>query len=126
MATKPAKAEPTNNKSARTEANRKRRLQRTLKAQPNNKQVELALGDSGSKRKAPGKREWSHSARRTAQIIKLFCGRAPKEIFTSHSKTHQDQLQTLASAKVGKPVAGKVDFTIRARAHNKSGQLVWI
>jgi hypothetical protein len=126
MATKPAKAEPTNNKSARTEANRKRRLQRTLKAQPNNKQVELALGDSGTKRKAPGKREWSHSARRMAQIVKLFCGSAPKEIFTSNSKAHQDQLQTLASVKTGKPQAGRVDFSVRARAHDKAGRLVWI
>jgi hypothetical protein len=126
MATKPVKVEPSNHKALRTEANRKRRLERTLKAQPNNKQVELALKDTGSKRKASGKREWSHSARRTAQVVKLFCGRAPKEIFTSSNKAQQDQLQTLASAKVGKPVTGRVDFSVRARAHDKRGQLVWI
>ena len=125
MATKPA-AKPETKTNTNTEANRKRRLQRTLKAQPNNKQVQVALGDSGSKRKAPGKREWSHSARRTAQIVKLFCGRAPKEIFTSNNKAQQDLLQTLASAKTGKPQAGRVDFSIRARAHDKAGQLVWI
>ena len=38
---------------ARTQANRKQRLLQTQKAQPNNKQVELALLDTGSKRKAP-------------------------------------------------------------------------
>jgi hypothetical protein len=124
MATKPAKAEPKSNSN--TEANRKRRLERTLKTQPDNKQVELALKDSGSKRKAPGKREWSHSARRTAQVIKLFCGSAPKEIFTSNNKAQQDLLQTLASVKVGKPQTGRVDFSVRARAHDKRGQLVWI
>ena len=126
MATKPAKAEPSNHKASRTEANRKRRLERTVKAQPNNEQAKRALSDSGSKRKPPGKREWSHSARRTAQVVKLFCGSAPKEIFTSNNKAHQDQLQTLASAKTGKPQAGRVDFTIRARAHDKAGSLVWI
>jgi hypothetical protein len=125
MATKPAKAEPTNHKVTRTEANRKRRLERTLKAQPNNKQVELALKDSKSKRKASAKRVWSHSARALAQLFKQFCGSAPIALFSTNQKIQQEALQTLRVSNT-KPVAGKVDFTIRARAHDSQGRLVWI
>lgn len=125
MATKPAKAEPTNHKAARTEANRKRRLERTLKAQPNNKQVELALKDTKSKRKAPAKRVWSHSARYMAQIFKQFCGSAPVALFSTNQKVQQEAMQTLRASNA-KPVAGKVDFSIRARAHDTQGRLVWI
>ena len=126
MATKQtAKAEPTNNKVARTEANRKRRLERTLKAQPNNKQVELALKDSKSKRKASTKRVWSHSARATAQLFKEFGCSAPIALFSTNQKVQQDALQTVRSTNA-KPVVGKVDFTLRARAHDKHGRLVWI
>jgi len=123
MATKPAKAEPKTNSN--TEANRKRRLERTLKAQPNNKQVQLALKDSKSKRKASAKRVWSHSARRTAQLFKQFCGSAPIALFSTNQKVQQEALQALRNENV-KAVPGKVDFSIRARAHDKQGRLVWI
>lgn len=125
MATKPAKAEPTNHKGSRTEANRKRRLERTLKAQPNNKQVELALKDTKTKRKTPIKRVWSHSARYMAQVFKQFCGSAPIALFSTNQKIQQEALQTI-KLKTIVTVPGKVDFTIRSRAHDKQGRLVWI
>jgi len=126
MATKPAtKVEPTNNKFARTEANRKRRLTRTLKAQPNNKQVQLAILDTKTRRKAPVKRVWSHSARATAQLFKQFCGMAPIALFSTNAKVQQEAMQTIRVTNT-KPVAGKVDFTLRARAHDSQGCLVWI
>lgn len=123
MATKPAKAEPKTHSN--TEANRKRRLERTIKAQPNNKQAQLALGDSKSKRKASVNRQWSHSNRRIAQLFKLFTGRAPKELFSSNRTVQEEAIRTIASKSTG-TVTGKVDFSIRARAHDNRGQLVWI
>jgi hypothetical protein len=123
MATKPAKTEPKTNLN--TEANRKRRLERTIKAQPNNEQAKLALKDSKSKRKAPNKREWSHTARRLAQLFKLFTGRAPKELFSANRTVQDEALRTISGQRAVTNT-GKVDFTIRARAHDKAGRLVWI
>ena len=123
MATKPAKAEPKSNSN--TEANRRRRLERTIKAQPNNKQAQLALGDSKTKRKASNKREWSHSARRLAQLFKLFTGKAPKELFSSNRTIQDEALRTISGQRPAVPTQ-KIDFSIRARAHDKAGQLVWI
>lgn len=124
---KPTKAEPSNHKTARTEANRKLRLERTLKAQPNNEQVQLALKDSKARRKSSVKRVWSHSARALAQIFKEFCGKAPVDLFSTNVKLQQEAMASIARCSV-KPVAGKVDFTLGARAHSAGsaqGFSVW-
>jgi hypothetical protein len=122
MATKQADTKTNNS----TEANRKRRLERTIKAQPNNEQAKMALKDSKSKRKAPNKREWSHSARRLAQIFKLFTGKAPKELFSTNRTIQEDALRTISGPSTVNLVPGKVDFSIRARAHDKQGNLAWM
>lgn len=49
-------------------ANRKRKLMRTLKAQPNNTQVTDALDAIKYRRKTPTTRKWSHSAKRFATL----------------------------------------------------------
>ena len=105
----------------RTQANRKRRLERTLKAQPNNKQVQLALLDTGTKRKAPVSPQWSHSAIRLAKLFKEFTGRAPKELFSNNPKVQQAAM-SVPSTKlfVGLP-QGKVDFSLAARAFIRKG-----
>lgn len=119
MATKP-KTQPTAaavpQGVARTQANRKLRLLRTQKAQPNNKQVELALLDTGSKRKAPVTSQWSHSNIRLAKLFKEFSGRAPKELFSSNPKVQQSALSTPSAKVFVNLPQGKVDFSIGARA----------
>jgi NAD(P)H-dependent FMN reductase len=50
-------------------ANRKRKLMRTLKAQPNNTQVTDALNNIKYRRKTPTTRKWSHSAKRFATLV---------------------------------------------------------
>lgn len=106
----------------RTQANRKRRLQRTLKAQPNNQQVQNALLEVGRQRKAPVTPQWSHTAIRLAKLFKEFSGRAPKELFSSNPKVQQAAM-TMPSTKqfVGLPQA-KVDFSIGARAFMREGK----
>lgn len=100
----------------RTQANRKRRLQRTLKSQPENKQVQNALLEVGRQRKAPVTQQWSHTAIRLAKLFKEFRGSAPKELFSSNPKVQQAALSTPSTKLfIGLP-QGKVDFSLGARA----------
>lgn len=125
MATKskaPVTANATPAGVLRTQANRKRRLERTLKAQPNNTQVQNALLEVGSKRKAPNNPQWSHTAIRLAKLFKEFTGRAPKELFSSNPKVVQAAM-TVPSTKVFVNLPqGKVDFSIGARAFMREGK----
>ena len=107
---------------ARTQANRKRRLQRTLKSQPNNLQVQNALLELGSKRKTPTNPQWSHSAIRLAKLFKEFSGRAPKELFSSNPKVAQSALTTPSTKQFVNLPKGKVDFSIGARAFMSQGK----
>jgi hypothetical protein len=105
----------------RTQANRKRRLERTLRAQPNNKQVQLALLDTGTKRKAPNSPQWSHSAIRLAKLFKEFTGRAPKELFSSNPKVQQAAMTVPSTRVFVNLPQGKVDFSLAARAFIRKG-----
>lgn len=106
---------------ARTQANRKRRLERTLKAQPNNTQVQNALLEVGRQRKAPVTPQWSHTAIRLAKLFKEFTGRAPKELFSSNPKVAQAALTTPSTKLFINLPQGKVDFTLGARAFMRKG-----
>lgn len=101
---------------ARTQANRKRRLERTAKAQPNNQQVQNALLEVGRQRKAPTTPQWSHTAIRLAKLFKEFTGRAPKELFSSNPKVAQAALSTPSTKLFVNLPQGKVDFSLGARA----------
>lgn len=107
---------------ARTQANRKRRLQRTLKAQPNNIQVQNALLEVGSKRKSPVTQQWSHTAIRLAKLFKYFTGRAPKELFSSNPKVQQSAMTVPYTREFVSLPQGKVDFSIGARAFMREGK----
>jgi hypothetical protein len=54
--------------------NRKRKLQRVLKAQPDNEQVKMALKDIHYRRKTPNSAVWSSSSRRMAQMLRDWTG----------------------------------------------------
>lgn len=76
-----------NYKSNKTwEINRRRKLEKTLKAQPNNEQVKLALKSINYRRKKPVKREWSASWIAIAKIFKLFSGRFDRDIMSSNQE----------------------------------------
>lgn len=100
----------------RTQANRKRRLERTLKQQPNNQQVKDALLETGSQRKAPKSPQWSKGNIRLAKLFKYFSGRAPKELFSSNPKVAQAALSTPSNKVFVNLPQGKPDFTLAARA----------
>lgn len=106
---------------ARTQANRRRRLERTLKSQPDNQQVKNALLEVGRQRKAPVNTQWSHTAIRLAKLFKEFTGRAPKELFSSNPKVQQAALSVPSTKLFVNLPQGKVDFTLGARAFMRKG-----
>lgn len=80
--------------SKRWESNRIRRLERTLKAQPNNEQVKAALkGGLVYRRKTPVTRMWSASWIRVAKLFKEFSGRFDPAIMSSNSDSAKAALQ---------------------------------
>jgi NAD(P)H-dependent FMN reductase len=124
MATKPSKAPAASSGPsaavARTRANRKQRLLRAQKAQPNNKQIANALLEDGTQRKASNQRQWSHGMRRLAELFKFFGEAAPKELFSSNPKVQQ-AAQAAQAARCRREhhnlPKGKVDFSLGARAN---------
>lgn len=62
------------------EQNRKRKLNRALKRNPeNSEQILAALGNMVYRRSTPTVRHWSATSRRIAQLFKKIQGRVPKE-----------------------------------------------
>lgn len=111
--------------SKRWEANRIRRLERTLKAQPNNEQVKAALkGGLVYRRKTPVTRMWSASWIQVAKLFKEFSGRFDPNIMSSNSDIAKTALQR--KSKVAEtfvlPVTTKNDsfFSLYARANMNS------
>lgn len=103
----------------RIEANRKKRLERTVKAQPNNAIAAAALSENrGHKRKTPKNPYWSHTMIREAKLFKEFTGRMDINIFSSIESTRANARLHLSRndwSQVKLP-EGKVDFSIGARA----------
>lgn len=75
------------------ETNRKRRLERALKAQPNNLQIAAALKGMVYRRKTPKTRTWSSSWIRTARLIKEFTGRFDPAIMSANQDIARAALQ---------------------------------
>lgn len=99
------------------EANRKRRLEKTLRAQPNNKQVQAALKSLVYRRRTPTNRVWSATWIRAAKIIKLFEGRFDPQIMSSNPDVARSALQKNSQNKdfVLPPVTTKNYFSLEAR-----------
>lgn len=91
---KTAEAYFSNYKSSKTwEKNRKRRLEKLLKEQPNNEQIKNALSGMVYRRKTPSVREWSSSWIRTAKLFKLFEGRFDRNIMSANPEVARNALQ---------------------------------
>jgi hypothetical protein len=71
------------------EKNRKLRLERVVKAQPNNQQAKDALGGMVYRRKTPGAHTWSHSEKRAAQIYRKWNGLFDRNMFHADPKVSQ-------------------------------------
>lgn len=76
----------------RWESNRKRRLERTIRNQPNNEQAKLALKNISYRRKTPVTREWSASWIAFARLFKFCTGRFDRDIMSSNPETSRKAL----------------------------------
>lgn len=100
------------------EANRKRKLERTLKAQPNNKQVQAALKSIVYRRRTPTNRIWSATWIRVAKIFKEVEGRFDPQIMSSNVDVARSAMQKNSQNKdfVLPPVTTKNYFSLEARS----------
>jgi hypothetical protein len=117
--------------SAKLQAsNRKEKLLRLQKEQPNNKQIESALLDIHYRRHTPKVPYWSHSMIATAKLVKKFTGKFDKGIFSSDIKVNSAAIRT-RNEEVFKqfkmPTMNKdSQFSIKERAHSQNGMRVWL
>lgn len=98
--------------------NKRSKLEKQLKLQPNNDQVKLALKDIASyRRKAPKVPYWSHTMRKTAQMLKKVHGRFDSNIFHNDPKVAAAALAGLPSRTYQSKTATRKDsmFSIGAR-----------
>jgi hypothetical protein len=103
-------------------ANRKRKLERVVKEQPNNEQAKMALKDIHYRRKTPNTNAWSHSAIALAKVFKEFTGHFDKNIISSNQKVAIEALQSLptnAVAKTYDTIQAKHMFSLKARVKSK-------
>ena len=85
-----ANAYKANNRFA---TNRKRKLLKQQKLQPNNKQVELALKDIHWRRKTPTTPFWSSSMIAQAKLMKEFTGKVDMDMFSADEKKRSAALR---------------------------------
>jgi hypothetical protein len=112
--------------STRWATNRKIKLTRILKQQPNNEQIKDALANIKYRRHTPnGKTVWSHDNIRLAKLFKEFTGRASVDLFSSNPKVQSAALAYRPDWENVKVIEGKVSFSLGARAHDSKGNLVW-
>ena len=117
----------------RYEANRKRRLEKALKRNPENKQIQAALQNIGYRRKTPKNRVWSSQKRQLAQLFKIFTGKFNPEIFSNNEKISGPALFTKGpysepikqKPNEKRPPSEKQMFMLRNRAHDGRGNLIW-
>ena len=112
--------------STRWATNRKIKLTRLLKQQPNNEQIKDALANIKYRRHTPNsKTVWSHGNIRLAKLFKEFTGRASADLFSSNPKVQSAALAHRPDWEKLKTIEGKVSFSLGARAHDSKGNLVW-
>jgi hypothetical protein len=112
--------------STRWATNRKIKLTRVLKQQPNNEQIKDALANIKYRRHTPNaKTVWSHGNIRLDKLFKEFTGRASADLFSSNPKVQAGALAYRPNWENVKVIEGKVSFSLGARAHDSKGNLVW-
>lgn len=88
----------------RQAANRKRKLTKLAKEQPNNEQITKALANIKYRRHTPNEPKWSHTEKDWAQTKKAF------------SKLNHGMQRNIPEKDM---------FKLRMRAHDGRGNLLW-
>ena len=89
-------------------ANRKRKLERVVKEQPNNEKAAMALKDIHYRRQTPNTTAWLASAKREAMLIAEFRKAAN---VAANTKQEDSRITTAAYKNM---------FSMQARLHNGS------
>ena len=112
--------------SKRWETNRMRKLERALKRNPENKQIELAMKNMVYRRRTPTNRVWSHSMRRQAELFQRFVGCVYVDMFSSNEKLSGPALLKHGTAQKQQPFDQSQMFALGTRAvHFVRGVPVW-
>ena len=108
--------------SRRWESNRKRKLERVLKEQPENQQIKDALKSMVYRRKTPLTRKWSASWIATAKVFKMFTGKFDPNIMNSNEKVAGEAMRLSRKNREYTPAVGrdKSMFSIMSRANLNS------
>lgn len=112
----------------RYEQNKKKKLERLIKLQPNNKQLESALKNIRYKRKATKVPFWSSSRKRMAYLYMAFAGKVNLDIFNNNDKISGPALFTKGPHSEYKQKDDTSEFKmfrLSERARDKYGNLVW-
>jgi hypothetical protein len=116
--------------SKKQESNRKAKLLRLQKEQPNNLQIEAALKEIHYRRGTPKVPYWSHSMITTAKLVKQFTGKFDKGIFSADPKINSAAIRTRDEnmfSQYKMPVMNQnSQFSIKERAHTGNGVRAWI
>lgn len=110
--------------SKRWESNRKARLERTLKKQPNNEQVKLALKGMVYRRKTPANPVWSASWIATAKLFKEFGGRFDMAMMSSNADVARAAMQKPSPVSMRMPAITGSDknfFALGTRVNMRKG-----
>lgn len=113
--------------SSKWMSNRKRKLEKQLKLQPNNEQVKEALKNIKYRRKTPGDKSiWSKQNIAIAKLFKEVSGHASHDLFSSNPQVKAAALMSRTTQVKRKVPEGKVNFSLGARAHDSKGTLIWV
>ena len=111
--------------AGKMQSNRKKKLERQLKLQPNNKNLPIALKDIRYRRATPKNPFWSASMIATARLLKEFGGRVNIDVFSVDEKKRTAALMErskYAQLPVAKPKGPQKRepsmFSIEARLAN--------
>lgn len=80
-------------------ANRKKKLNRLLKQQPNNEQIKMALLDIHYRRKTPKTKTWSASAKRATHLVSNWCNDPKSSPTNTLAAKHMFSLKTRITFK---------------------------
>lgn len=80
-------------------ANRKKKLERILKDQPENEQVKMALKDIHYRRQTPKTTVWSASAKRAKDLVSNWCNNPKPVPFDTISAKYMFSLKTRITYK---------------------------
>lgn len=108
--------------------NRKIKLERALRKNPENKQIEVALKGISYRRKTPSATVWNHTDKTMAKLFKQITGFCDKNIFHANKDIRMAAFANIASKrpKVTTSINSttKGMFSLKERAHSK-GKSTW-